>query len=143
MDRLRLAGVLNMTAVIILELLPYGAVCNFAVSPEAGGGYVRETYSYFDMLPLGYANIGPFITAVLSCVLVTLWICGIVFESEGYYFICLALITGAAAFTSVMPVFQGLHYGSAVGIMITGLIFVSLVLSVKGAKKYGESKKFA
>ena len=51
---------------LVLEILPYGAVCNFA-NPE--GEPLRYTYSYFDLSPFGYANFAPFIVALLTCAL--------------------------------------------------------------------------
>ena len=53
---------------LILEILPYGAVCNFA-HPETDGtiGRFRELYSYFDLLPFGYANFAPLLTAIVTC----------------------------------------------------------------------------
>lgn len=51
---------------LLLELLPYGAVCVFAPSPTER---IRETFSYFDLTPFGYANFFPFITAMLTCVI--------------------------------------------------------------------------
>ena len=51
---------------LVLEILPYGAVCSFA-NPE--GAPRRVTYSYFSLTPYGYANFAPLITAVLTCVL--------------------------------------------------------------------------
>ena len=48
---------------LILEILPYGAVCNFA-NPD--GEPWRYTYSYFDLTPFGYANFAPFIVALLT-----------------------------------------------------------------------------
>lgn len=53
----------------VLELLPYGVVLNFA-NPE--GEPWRRTYSYFSLTPFGYANFGPFITAILTCALLAL-----------------------------------------------------------------------
>ena len=35
---------------LILEALPYGAVCIFATSPT---DRIRETFSYFDLTPFG------------------------------------------------------------------------------------------
>jgi len=53
-------------AVVILELLPYGAVLNFG-NPD--GEPFRKTFSYFSLTPFGYANLAPFMTAVLSVVI--------------------------------------------------------------------------
>ena len=47
---------------IVLELLPFGAVCIFATSPTER---VKETFSYFSLTPFGYANFAPLITATL------------------------------------------------------------------------------
>ena len=58
-----------LIAILVLEVLPYGAVLHFA-NPE--GEPFRETFSYFDLTPYGYANFGPFITAILMCVLLIL-----------------------------------------------------------------------
>jgi len=41
---------------IVLELLPFGAVCIFATSPTER---VKETFSYFSLTPFGYANFAP------------------------------------------------------------------------------------
>ena len=49
---------------LILEALPYGAVCIFASSPTEKH---RETFSYFDLTPFGYANFAPLLTAFITC----------------------------------------------------------------------------
>ena len=57
---------------LILEILPYGAVCNF-MRPSIDGthiGHFRELYSYFDLMPFGYANFSPLI--ILAMLLFTL-----------------------------------------------------------------------
>ena len=56
---------------LILEILPFGAVCNFA-NPE--GESIRKTYSYFDLTPYGYSNFAPFLTAIITCVILVLLI---------------------------------------------------------------------
>ena len=50
---------------IVLEALPMGAVCTFAIFPTER---VRETFSYFSLIPFGYANFAPLITAILTVV---------------------------------------------------------------------------
>lgn len=63
----RMGTVLSLATALILELLPYGAVLNFA-APAADGsiGRFRETYSYFSLMPLGYGNVFPFLTGILT-----------------------------------------------------------------------------
>lgn len=48
---------------VMLESLPWGAVLNFA-NPE--GDAIARTYSYFSLVPYGYANFAPFLCAVCS-----------------------------------------------------------------------------
>ena len=71
MKKYKLISLIFIIAVLILEIIPYGAVCNFMGDPETNT-ILRYTYSYFDLTPFGYANFGPFITAILSCVLAVL-----------------------------------------------------------------------
>ena len=59
---------------LILEILPYGAVCNFATETRR----IRELYSYFDLTPYGYANFAPFLTALLTCIILVLLAVGAV-----------------------------------------------------------------
>lgn len=49
---------------LILEILPYGAVLNFA-NPE--GPPQRQTYSYFNPITYGYAYFTPLLTALVTC----------------------------------------------------------------------------
>ena len=102
-------------AALVLELLPYGAVCNFA-NPE--GEPWRETYSYFDLLPFGYANFAPFLTAFFTCVVVVLLL---VYVFVGKHL--LAAITKkflAVTFAlSLCPLVLGVEYYSVVGLLIT------------------------
>lgn len=69
MKKTRFLPLICPAAVLILELLPWGAVLNFA-QPE--GEPICETYSYFSLMPFGYANFWPLITVVLSCALLML-----------------------------------------------------------------------
>ena len=64
-----IALLISVFTALVLEILPYGAVCNFA-NPE--GDAFRRTYSYFDPTPFGYANFSPFIVALLTCALLIL-----------------------------------------------------------------------
>ena len=62
MKKYKITLLVSVIVSIVLEALPYGAVCNFA-TPEKT---IRQTFSYFSLTPFGYANFGPFITACLT-----------------------------------------------------------------------------
>ena len=66
----RIGVLFSLAAALGLELLPWGAVLNFAV-PAADGsiGHSRETYSYFSLMPPGYGNFFPLLTGILTILL--------------------------------------------------------------------------
>jgi hypothetical protein len=104
----------SLTA-LILEILPYGAVCNFATPP--GEPPLRLTYSYFSLVPFGYANFAPFIVAILTCTLVVL---GIVYLSVGKRMRMPVLcVSATASLLSLAPLLFGMTYFSVVGLLIT------------------------
>ena len=54
---------------LILEILPIGAVMVFATSPTKQN---IEVYSYFSLLPVGYANFTPLLTGILTILIILL-----------------------------------------------------------------------
>ena len=103
---------------LILELLPYGAVLNFA-NPD--GEPWRNTYSYFSMMPFGYANIGPFITAILTCVLLVL-VAIYLFKPRKGLNTAILNVSGFATAASLMPLMFGFDYITVIGVIITVLL---------------------
>ena len=117
-----------LLVIFVLEILPYGAVLNFA---DDGDKVLKQTYSYFDLIPYGYANFGPFITAILTCVLilmnvVNLFIGGKKMQSAIKILMCAALIT------SLFPLMISSY--SVLGGIISGLLFVAFLISLKKEK---------
>ncbi len=100
---------------IVLELLPYGAVLNFAAD---AGETIRSTFSYFSLTPFGYANFGPFLTALISVAVV---IGCILYAVKEWRFAMHLLREGAAigVLTSLMPLMFGVSYLTVCGIGIT------------------------
>ena len=110
--------VILLLVALILELLPYGAVLNFA-NPE--GEPWRRTYSYFSMMPFGYANIGPLITAILTCVLLVLVVVYLFKPRKGLNTAILN-VAGFATAASIMPLMFGFDYITVIGVIITALL---------------------
>ena len=104
---------------LILEILPYGAVCVFAPSPTES---VKETFSYFDLTPFGYANFAPFLTAIITCLIFVLLL---VFCIKGNVRTAIKAknILYVAVVISLGPLVFGITYFS----LFAGLITLSLV----------------
>ncbi len=113
----------SLTA-LILEILPYGAVCNFATPP--GEPPLRLTYSYFSLVPFGYANFAPFIVAILTCALVVL---GILYLFVGKRMRMPVLcVSAAASLLSLAPLLLGISYYSPVALCISLCLIGATVL---------------
>ena len=111
--------VLPLTA-LILELLPSGVVLRFA-NPE-GEPWVR-TYCHFDLTPFGYANFGPLIAAVLTCMLLLLVVIYLIKPRKGLN-TAIMNVSGFAAVAAFAPVMFGLEYLTVVGIVV-GLLLAA------------------
>ncbi len=113
---------------IILQILPCGAVLVFAPSPTER---VRETFSYFNLTPFGYANFAPFITALLTCIILLLALISIKLEKMRKAVFWLSL---AAAIISLLPLVFGIDYYSVAGGIITITLAIESVLAKISAK---------
>ncbi len=109
---------------LVLEILPYGAVCNFA---DGYNKIHRVTYSYFDLTPFGYANFAPLLTAIISCGVIILLIIYLFIDKDRIISIVKTLLL-IALILSLCPLLYGLDYFSLIGILITLSIFAELVL---------------
>ena len=104
---------------LILEILPYGAVCNFSDGPTS---IIRKTFSYFSIIPFGYANFAPLITAVLTCVVLILLLL-YCFTGKDNWATKSKIVLSIGAVISFGPLLFGIRYFSAVGLLISlGLI---------------------
>lgn len=113
-----------LLSALILEILPYGAVLNFA-NPE--GESWRKTYSYFSMIPYGYGDFGPLITAILTCILLVIIILSILLKKD--WSRSISIISAIATLTSLAPLMFGFSNFSLVGAMISACILATFVIS--------------
>ena len=127
----RLPYLIALTAALILEILPYGAVCNFA-NPE--GEPWRETFSYFDPLPFGYANFSPLLTAVTTFIALLLVLA---FCLTGNRRIAKAslIATALGALLSLCPLLYGIRFFSLVGALISLSLMVEAFLLYRLGKR--------
>jgi len=116
---------------LILEILPYGAVCNFA-RPE--GEPWRKTFSYFDLTPFGYANFAPLLTAIITCLIFVLMM---VYCIKGNVRSAIKAknILFVAVVMSLGPLVLGIRYFSLIGGLITLSLVAELLLLQFSIKK--------
>ncbi len=124
----RAGTALCLLAALVLECLPFGAVLNFARPASDGSiGHFRETYSYFNMMPVGYGNFFPMLTGILTAVLLLISLLQWRRPREkrgNRLFVALAV---TMVFSLLPLVFFGPDFFSAVGGSITLCLFLSLL----------------
>ena len=109
---------------LVLEILPYGAVCNFALDE---GKSLRQTFSYFDLTPFGYANFAPFIVALLTCVLIIIIVVSLISKKT-----MRTPILAVSAITTVIsfaPLLYGISFFSIVGAFISVALAATTVIA--------------
>ncbi len=109
---------------LFLEILPYGAVCNFA-NPE--GEPWRMTYSYFSLTPFGYANFSPFLTALATCGTLLLLVI-YAFNAKEALLSKAKIANGIGLLLSLCPLLYGASYYSVVGGLITLSLAAEMLL---------------
>ena len=111
---------------LVLEALPYGAVCRFATPEET----FIETFSYFSLVPYGYANFGPFITAIMTCLLFIFAV--LLFTPVGRKVIGAARIVSIiSVVASLLPLMFGIYYFNVVSLAISLLMFIQFIVIIK------------
>ena len=119
---------------LILEILPYGAVCNFA-NPE--GDPWRKTFSYFDLTPFGYANFAPFLTAIITCVVLA-FLLVYLFNGKTKTITIAKVLLCVGVVLSLCPLLYGINFFSVVGALISASLIAELFLLLVAAKTQGE-----
>lgn len=82
------------------------------------------------MLPFGYANFGPLLTAILTCVLLVLGIILVLGKKERMRE-GIKVVSAIAVVTSLMPLLYGFDYFSIVGTFISFVLIIEFVLTFK------------
>lgn len=116
---------------VILELLPWGAVLNYESR--------RYLYPYFSMVPFGYANFGPLLTAVSSFILLVLSAVAAFRNPEKWRTSRLMVCVAAIVF-SLMPLLFGIRNYSVVGALISLFLVGQCVLLSRKALPKEEGK---
>ena len=109
---------------LLLEILPYGAVLNYA-NPE--GEPWRETYSYFSPVPFGYGNFAPFITASITCIILLVLVIYCI-TNKGELLKVARLLLCVGTVVSLAPLMLGIQFFSVVGFFVTLSLVVELLM---------------
>ena len=114
---------------LIPELLPYGAVLEFAhMSPDLTLSYYEQHFSYFDPMVYGHGHFGPLLTVVLTCILAVFAVVAVFLEGRTIW-ITFRVVSVLTLLCSLTPMLTGCY--SPVGMAISVLLFVTCIISLK------------
>lgn len=131
MKKSRIIFLILCVCSLVLEALPLGAVCRFATPEET----FIETFSYFSLVPYGYANFGPFITAVLTCLLTVFAV--VLFTSAGQKIVGAARVVSiVSVISSLLPLMFGPDYYNFVSLAISLLMIAQFIVIIKIKKEF-------
>lgn len=134
MKKVKVSLICLSVLAIALEILPFGAVLNFAND----GATIRKTFSFFSLTPFGYANFAPFITALLSCVLLFFSIIYLVKDSNSAGNAIMA-VSALASLLSLAPILYGFDYfsvlGGCISVVLLGCFGLSMYAKTAGKKE--------
>ena len=115
--------------ILILEIIPYGAVLEFAhMSPDLTLSYYEQHFSYFDPMVYGHGHFGPLITAVLTCMLAVITVIAVFFENRAVR-IALRVVSVLTLLCSLTPMLTECY--SPVGMAISAFLLVTCIISLK------------
>jgi hypothetical protein len=117
---LRFGLLLPLILAFALECHPAGVVMYFM---NANGPDFQDTCSYFNLIPFGYGQCGPLLTALLTCVLIILSIIFIFCFREGIRKVIFSLSI-AAVFTSLFQLMLGLRWFTRINAAVTALMLL-------------------
>ena len=133
MKKMKIMLIISALVSLCLEIFGKGAVCKFATPEET----IIETYSYFSLVPYGYANFAPFITAVLTILIFVFAV--LLFTSAAKKITgILKAVSIISVITSFIPlVMFGMEYYNAVSFFISLLMIIQLVVIILLKSKKG------
>lgn len=131
MKKLGVARLIACIAAIIMELLPLGAVLRYGLVADNGAVAFRfESYSYFDVTPMGYAMFNYMICAVLTTITAMLSLLWIFFGKKRQTPI--TVLSAIALAMSLIPyLIQTFNIFTIISALIAAVLVLSVIIQIK------------
>ena len=112
---------------LVLEILPISSVMVFAPSPDER---VTRIYSYFSLLPVGYAMVTPMLTGILTIVIIVLGVIAVFkFDKSSKLRKAIFICSVISFLFSIIPLFLfGMVGMTVASYVVSGAILLSICL---------------
>lgn len=119
---------------LVLEILPIGSVMVFAPSPDER---VTRIYSYFSLLPVGYAMVTPMLTGILTIVIIVLGVIAVFkFDKSSKLRKAIFICSVISFLFSIIPLFLfGMVGMTVASYVVSGAILLSICLQAVANRK--------
>ena len=121
----RFLSILFAAGALALMILTKGAI---HMKSTLLGVYTREAYSYFNPITFGSGNFPPFITALLTCLVLVLGF--IALKSKACRIILIPLTLGDFVVSVLPPILLGTNRYTLLGAAISLLLLLSAVFAI-------------
>lgn len=125
MKGIKIANIANLIAIIVLQIIPFGV----RVSSESEIGIASDILcSYFDSVPLKSGNFGPFVSAILTIIALSVFLVSFFVERNRPLLLSSCILPAIALLGSLMPLLFNSY--TLLGGIISALLLLSTEASI-------------
>lgn len=138
MKKRKLILTVTFAVAVVLELLPFGVICNFS----DGEQMVLRRFSYFSMLPYAYGCMLPLVAAILSVAALVLSIVYLnpKIAGRGAAPWIIVAVAAAASLASVLHMLLRWEWRTLPGALIAAVLVAGTAIAVFAARKETDGK---
>lgn len=140
MKKRKLILTFTFAVAVVLELLPFGVMCNFSDGEQT----VLRRFSYFSMVPYAYGCMLPLVAAILSVAALVLSVVYLTPKIAGRRAVAVPwIIVAVAAVASVASMLHMLlrwEWRTLPGALIAAVLVAGTALAVFAARKETDGK---
>lgn len=140
MKKRKLILTFTFAVAVVLELLPFGVMCNFSDGEQT----VLRRFSYFSMVPYAYGCMLPLVAAILSVAALVLSIVYLTPKIAGRRAVAvpwiIVAVAAAASVASVLHILLRWEWRTLPGALIAAVLVAGTALAVFASRKETDGK---
>lgn len=138
MKKRKLILTFTFAVAVVLELLPFGVMCNFSDGEQT----VLRRFSYFSMVPYAYGCMLPLVAAILSVAALVLSVVYLTPKIAGRRAVpwIIVAVAAASSLASVLHMLLRWEWRTLPGALIAAVLVAGTALAVFAARKETDGK---
>lgn len=140
MKKRKLILTFTFAVAVVLELLPFGVMCNFSDGEQT----VLRRFSYFSMVPYAYGCMLPLVAAILSVAALLLSVVYLTPKIAGRRAVAvpwiIVAVAAVASVASMLHILLRWEWRTLPGALIAAVLVAGTALAVFAARKETDGK---